>query len=93
MIDLQGECLIEISGEGCAGCEAVLPVAREVAEELGLRFLRIEAAECRRLIEKWSVEKLPATVLCRDGEAICKCYGYQPKEILLIYLEEFLNKL
>lgn len=91
-MNFSGIQLIEISGFGCAGCEELAPVAKSVADGLGLQFVRLEAQSCSDLIRRWEIERVPALVLA-DGEyPIGKCYGYQPEEILTIYLEDKLQE-
>lgn len=87
MIDLNGVCIAEISGDGCANCEALFPEVSAVAESLGIRAVRIDAAECGRLLEEWQIERIPATVILKDGVAAGRCYGYQPREILALWAE------
>lgn len=83
--------LIEVTG-GCAACEELAPVVKSVADALGLGFVRIEYADLGKLLADWQVERIPATLLCDGGRAICKCYGYQPEEILRLYIEDKLEK-
>lgn len=90
--ELKGLNLIEISGGGCAGCEELMPSVRAVAEKLGLPFLRIDCGEAGTLLSEWGIEKIPATVLCDGGKSVCVCYGYQPEEILELYLEAKLGE-
>lgn len=92
MADFQGLNLIEISGGGCAGCEELMPAARSVAEKLGLKFCRIDCGALGTLLSEWGVEKVPATVLSDGNKAIAKCYGYQPEEILELYIEAKLEE-
>lgn len=82
--------LVEISGLGCASCEAVAPVARAVAQSLGLEFVRWEA-ESGALPAGCLVERVPALLLMDGERQVCACYGYQPQEILELYLEDKIN--
>ena len=92
MIELSGLNLIEISGGGCAGCEELMPAAKRVAENLGIPFLRIECSVAGTLLSEWGIEKIPATVLADGKKPVCKCYGYQPEEILQLFLEAKLEE-
>lgn len=84
-------CLVEISGDGCASCVALMPEVKEAAKNLNLRALRIDAGDCGKLLEEWGIERLPATVLEKDGKPIAKCYGYQPQEILELWAADKLG--
>lgn len=85
--DLKGKCLIEISGETCDACLAVAPNCRAVAENFGLRFVKISIEEHPEVIETYSIDRIPTIILARDGELIAKCSGYQPQEILELWVQ------
>lgn len=84
--------LIEITGCGCAGCEALAPEAKAVADRLGLKFILLEADACPDLLKQWEIGRVPAIVLADGDKPVCKCYGYQPEEILEVYIEEKLQE-
>ena len=85
--DLSGKCLIEISGEGCDACLAVLPNCGQVAENFGLTFVKINIQDCPEVVEKFEISKIPSIVICEDGKEIAKCSGYQPLEILELWVQ------
>jgi thioredoxin-like negative regulator of GroEL len=39
------------------------------------------------LMEAWEVEKVPTILLMDDGEIFARCAGFQPEEILEIWLD------
>lgn len=79
--------LIEISGDGCAGCHALLPSLNAVAAEFGLAAERIDVESSPEAIEKFHVERIPTVVLADGDKIIAKCSGYQPEEILSLWVE------
>lgn len=79
--------LIEISGDGCAGCHALLPSLNAVAAEFGLAAERIDVESAPEAIEKFHVERIPTVVLADGDKIIAKCSGYQPEEILSLWVE------
>jgi thioredoxin-like negative regulator of GroEL len=38
-------------------------------------------------MEEWEVEKVPTILLMDDGEIFARCSGFQPEEILEIWLD------
>ena len=90
-------CIVEIVGDGCASCHAILPILREIASRRGdVRFEKVELGEeTAPLIEKWKVDRVPAVLLTDAGVPFARCYGYQPEEILEIWIDakisEYLN--
>ena len=39
------------------------------------------------LMEEWEVVKVPTILLVEDGEIFARCAGFQPEEILEIWLD------
>lgn len=89
--DLSGKCLIEVSGEGCDACLAVMPNCGEVAEKFGLKFVRISIEDDPEVVERYSVDRIPSIILAKDGVPFAKCSGYQPMEILELWVEAKIN--
>lgn len=85
--DLSGKCLIEISGDGCDACLAVLPNCGQVAAEFGLKFVKINIQDCPEAVEKFQIVKIPSIILAEDGREIARCAGYQPLEILQLWVQ------
>ena len=85
--DLSGKCLIEVSGDGCDACIAVMPNCGQVAENLGLKFVKINIQDCPEVVEKYQISKIPSIILAEDGKEIAKCSGYQPLEILELWVQ------
>lgn len=86
--DRQGFRAVLVRNDACAGCYALAPVAAKVAAAYELPLTELEATEENAaLLQKWEIDKLPAFLLLDDGEAFARCYGYQPEEILEIWVE------
>ena len=87
--ELQGLCLVEVSGESCANCLTLMPILKELCEARGdVRLLPVEADySTLALMEAWEVEKVPTILLFDDGEIFARCAGFQPEEILELWLD------
>ena len=86
---LQGLCLVEVSGESCANCLTLMPILQEICASRGdVRLVHVEADySTLPLMEVWEVEKVPTILLVEDGEIFARCSGFQPEEILEIWLD------
>ena len=86
---LSGVCVVEISGEGCANCLSLMPVLYELCKNReDCRLVHIEADETiTELLEELNVQTAPTTLLRKDGEEKARCKGYQPEEILEVWLD------
>ena len=86
---LQGLCCVEISGESCANCLTLMPLLNElIGARNDIRLVHVEADYTTLpLMEEWEVEKVPTILLVEDGEIFARCTGFQPEEILEIWLD------
>ena len=86
---LNGLCCVEISGESCANCLTLMPILQElVGARADIKLVHVEADYTTLdLMEEWGVEKVPTILLMDDGEIFARCSGFQPEEILEIWLD------
>ena len=86
---LQGLCCVEISGESCANCLTLMPILdRLIGGRDDVKLVHVEADyNTLDLMEEWGVEKVPTILLMDDGEIFASCSGFQPEEILELWLE------
>ncbi|MBQ7948545.1 MAG: thioredoxin family protein [Clostridia bacterium] len=87
--ELKGLCCVEVSGESCANCLTLMPILKELCEaRKDVRLVHVEADyNTLPLMEAWDVEKVPTILLVEDGEIFARCSGFQPEEILEIWLD------
>ncbi len=80
--------VLSVSGEGCANCVSMLPLLRKLTRERGVELQTIEAsAETAARIKALGVDRVPATVVLKDGAPFAVATGYQPEEILGLWLD------
>lgn len=91
---LKGICCVEVSGESCANCLTLMPILKSLCESRSdVRLVHVEADySTLALMEAWEVEKVPTILLMDDGEIFARCSGYQPEEILEIWLDAKLEE-
>ena len=86
---LTGLCCVEISGESCANCITLMPILQEICDARSdIKLVHVEADySTLDLMEEWNVEKVPTILLMEDGEIFARCAGFQPEEILEMWLD------
>lgn len=91
---LKGICCVEVSGESCANCLTLMPILKELCEgRSDVRLVHVEADYTTLdLMEEWEVVKVPTILLMDDGEIFARCSGFQPEEILEIWLDAKLEE-
>ena len=87
--ELKGLCCVEVSGESCANCLTLMPILTTlISRREDIRLVHVEADFTTvKLMEVWEVEKVPTILLMDDGEIFARCSGFQPEEILEIWLD------
>ena len=87
--ELKGLCCVEISGESCANCLTLMPILKSLCDKRdNIRLVHVEAdfTTVARM-QEWEVEKVPTILLMDSGEIFARCSGFQPEEILEIWLD------
>ena len=86
---LKGLCCVEVSGEDCANCLTLMPILKSICDARGdIRLGHVEASySTTALLEAWEVEKVPTILLMQDGEIFARCAGFQPEEILELWMD------
>lgn len=85
--------LLEVSGEGCANCLTLLPILNALAREKDIPLFHLEAEEGDLAeIQALAVERVPAVILFAEGKEVGRCYGFQPEEILSLWIDAKLEQ-
>lgn len=86
---LKGLCCVEVSGEACANCLTLMPILdRLISERDDIKLVHIEADyTTTALMDEWDITKVPTILLTDDGEIFARCSGFQPEEILELWLD------
>ena len=86
---LKGISVVEVSGEGCANCISLLPILNKlVGARTDCELHHIEVSEeTMPLVEKFEVVAVPTILIMYDQEVVSKCRGFQPEEILELWLD------
>lgn len=82
--------VIEFSGESCANCYSLMPLLFEILksyEDVELVHIEVEKDQID-IIEKYQIDRVPTILILKDEVEVGRCRGYQPEEILAIWLED-----
>jgi len=92
---LKGICVVEVSGESCANCLTLMPILdRLVSPRQNCKLVHIEAdPSTEDLIKRFEVRQAPTILITKDGEVVERVVGFQPEEILELWLDDKLEKL
>ena len=92
---LKGISIVEVSGESCANCLTLMPILdRLVSNRKDCNLYHIEVSEkSRSFIDKYDIRQVPTIMILNDQELYVSCRGYQPEEILEIWLDKKIEEL
>lgn len=81
--------VIEFSGESCANCYSLLPTLTSIMKNFNDAILQhIEITnETMEVVKKYDIDRVPTIIVFKGEEEVARCRGYQPEEILAIWLE------
>jgi thioredoxin-like negative regulator of GroEL len=90
---LKGITVIEVSGESCANCVSLMNVLNIIeSNRKDFKLLHLEAEESTvELLEKFQIETIPTVLVMYNQEIEARCRGYQPEEILELWLDAKIN--
>ena len=81
--------LLDFYADWCGPCKMLAPVLHEIAEEStgALKVGKINVDEQMELAMRFQVSSIPMLVVFKDGKAVAKSVGYQPKAEIAAMVE------
>ena len=91
---LKGITVVEVSGESCANCLTLMPILSNlVGNRNDCKLFHVEAGEnTDEFIEKYEIITAPTILVLKDLEVVARCRGFQPEEILEVWLDAKINE-
>lgn len=88
---LKGLSLVLVSDDVCACNVSMRSVTRLAATKHNLNYVTVFAKDELDFCKKFSIDIVPSVLLLSDNKLIASVHGYQPEEILELYIEAKLN--
>ena|SRR5215471_3674254 len=74
--------LVDFWAEWCGPCHAVSPVLERIAEERGLKLVKVNIDENPEVSDRYGVMSIPNMILFEGGQPKAAAIGAQPKGAL-----------
>ena len=86
---MKGTVLVDFWATWCGPCKMLAPVLDELDAEIGddVKIVKIEVEENPVTAQEYGVMSVPTLLLFVDGEMKARSGGYQPKELLMEFIE------
>lgn len=83
--------LIDFSAIWCGPCKMLEPVLEDLSEEMAgqIEFFSADVDSNMELAQKYRIMNIPALVVLKDGEQVGMTVGFQPKQELKKFLEQY----
>ena len=78
----EGTTIVDFWAEWCGPCKMIGPVLQEIAEEEGVKLLKINVDENKELSSAFNLTSIPAIMLYNDGVKTKSITGAKPKPAL-----------
>jgi thioredoxin 1 len=79
--------LVDFWAPWCGPCRVVSPVLEQIAEEKGLKIVKLNVDENQETAAKFEVLSIPTMILFKGGAAVKTVIGAYPKKKLEAELE------
>ena len=90
---LKGVQVVEISGESCANCLTLMPILHEiVSKRSDVKLIHVEASETTvEIMKEYQIDRVPTILLLDCGVEFARATGFQPEEILELWINSKLD--
>jgi thioredoxin 1 len=85
--------LIDFWAEWCGPCKMIAPIVDQLADEYNgkLKVGKLDADEHQSILIRYGIMSIPTLILFKDGEAVARITGYQPKDRINSQLKPHLS--
>ena len=82
VVESESKVLVDFWADWCGPCHAVEPVLGRIAEERGIKLVKVNVDQEQGLAQRFGVMGIPMMLLFENGEPQASAVGAMPKGVL-----------
>lgn len=85
--------LVDFSAVWCGPCKMLAPIVEELSTDMEgkAKVFKIDVDKSGDIAQKYNIMGVPTVMIFKKGEAVEKMVGFQPKEVIVSKLEQYLG--
>lgn len=85
---------VDFSAVWCGPCQMIAPILDEVSEEMKdkIDFFSVDVDESSKIAIEYGITSIPTLYIFKNGKIVDEKIGYQPKEVILNFINESIKK-
>ncbi len=90
VVGQQGLVVVQYFATWCGPCKMLKPVLEALSTEMtDVKFYRLDIDQFRNQAVEAGIRSVPTVVIYKDGEEVDRQSGYQPKERVSAWMNQF----
>ena len=83
--------MVDFSATWCGPCKMLAPVVEELSTEMEgkAKVFKVDVDKSGDIAQKYDIMGVPTVIIFRNGVAVDKIVGFQPKNVLKSKLEQY----
>lgn len=93
VLNSPGVVLVDFFAVWCGPCKMLTPVLDELSVHMegSAKILKVDVDRSPEIAQRYGISTVPTMILFKDGKAVEKIVGFQPKSVLRSRLQYLLN--
>lgn len=85
--------LVDFSAVWCGPCKMLAPIVEELSTDMEgkAKVFKVDVDKSGDIAQRYNIMGVPTVMIFKKGEAVEKMVGFQPKEVIVSKLNQYLG--